>query len=69
MNAVILTAADRCDRCGAQAYVLLSVFVRDSGNRELLLCAHDYGLHESQLMHSGVRVVLDQRRQLQESEA
>lgn len=65
MNTVILTSADRCDRCGAQAYVLLSVFVRDSGNREPLLCAHDYRLHESQLMFSGLRVVLDQRRQLQ----
>ncbi len=69
MNVVILTAADRCDRCGAQAYVLLSVFVRDSGNRELLLCAHDYRLHESELMHSGVQVVLDQRRQLQQVES
>jgi hypothetical protein len=61
----VLSSADRCDRCGAQAYVLLSVFVPDSGNRELLLCAHHYRKHESQLVNSGVRVLLDQRRELQ----
>ena len=65
MKTVNLTAADRCDRCGAQAYVLLSVFVPDSGDRELLLCAHDYRQHEPQLLHLGVQVLLDQRRQLQ----
>jgi hypothetical protein len=64
MTTVVLTAADRCDRCGAQAYVLLSVFVRTSGNRELLLCSHHYGQHERQLVQAGVRVLLDQRRQL-----
>ena len=31
-----LTAADRCDRCGAQAYIL----VRLAGGGELLFCAH-----------------------------
>lgn len=65
MTSVVLTAVDRCDRCGAQAYVLLSVFVPKSGDRELLLCAHDYRRHERELLRSGVRVVLDQRRQLQ----
>ena len=34
--AVSLTAADRCDRCGAQAYVRV---VLASGS-ELLFCAH-----------------------------
>lgn len=65
MTTVALTTIDRCDRCGAQAYVLLSVFVPDSGERELLLCAHDFRAHEHQLAHSGVRVILDQRRQLE----
>ena len=65
MTTVALTPADRCDRCGAQAYVLLSVFVPDAGDRELCLCAHDFRQHERQLVHSGVRVILDQRRQLQ----
>jgi hypothetical protein len=65
----VLSSADRCDRCGAQAYVLLSVFVPDSGNRELLLCAHHYRQHERGLAHSGVRVLLDQRRQLQQMDS
>lgn len=68
MTTVVLTPADRCDRCGAQAYVLLSVFVPNSGDRELLLCAHDYRRHEPQLLMSGVQVLLDQRRQLQQVE-
>ena len=33
-----LTAADRCDRCGAQAYVRV---VMPSGN-ELFFCGHHY---------------------------
>lgn len=66
MTTVTLTAADRCDRCGAQAYVLLNVFVPSSGDRELALCAHHYQQHERQLLRSGVRVLLDQRRQLQQ---
>jgi len=69
VTTIVLTAADRCDRCGAQAYVLLGVCVPNSGNRELLLCAHDYRQHERQLMHDGVRVLLDQRRQLQNQES
>ena len=69
MTTVVLTPADRCDRCGAQSYVLLSVFVPDSGDRELLLCAHHYRQHERHLAHSGVRVLLDQRRQLQPVES
>ncbi|MDQ1484038.1 MAG: hypothetical protein QOF35_2114 [Actinomycetota bacterium] len=69
MTTVVLTAAHRCDRCSAQAYVLLSVFVRGAGDRELFLCAHHYRKHEGELMRSGVRVVLDQRRQLQMEES
>jgi len=65
MTTVVLTAADRCDRCGVRAYVLLSVFVPASGDRELLLCSHHYRQHERQLVRSGVRVLLDERRQLQ----
>ena len=66
MTMVDLTTADRCDRCCAQAYVMLSVFVPGSGDRELLLCAHHYQQHERELAHSGVRVLLDQRRLLQQ---
>lgn len=40
-----LTAADRCDRCGAQAYVR----VRLTSGGELLFCAHHARRYESQL--------------------
>jgi ribosomal protein S14 len=40
-----LTAADRCDRCGAQAYVRATM---ESGF-DLLLCAHHFRENESRL--------------------
>ena len=41
-----LTAADRCDRCGAQAYVRV---VLESSGGELLFCGHHARKHEPQL--------------------
>jgi hypothetical protein len=69
MTTLVLTAADRCDRCSARAYVLVSVSVPDGGDHELLFCAHHYQQHERQLLLSGARVRLDQRRQLQNQES
>lgn len=40
-----LSAADRCDRCGARAYV--RVFLPGGG--ELLFCAHHGRAHEAAL--------------------
>ncbi|GAA4909583.1 DUF7455 domain-containing protein [Streptomonospora salina] len=40
-----LTAADRCDRCGAQAYVRV---VLNSGG-ELLFCAHHMREHDASI--------------------
>ena len=40
-----LTAADRCDRCGAQAYIRVTM---PSGG-ELLFCAHHGRAHEARL--------------------
>ena len=40
-----LTAADRCDRCGAQAYIRVTM---PSGG-ELLFCAHHGHAHEARL--------------------
>ena len=40
-----LTAMDRCDRCGAQAYVRVLL----PGFRELLFCAHHNRKHASAL--------------------
>lgn len=39
-----LTAADRCDACGAQAYVRVEV-----SNGELLFCAHHAKKHQEKL--------------------
>ncbi|MFN8077415.1 MAG: hypothetical protein U0Q15_18615 [Kineosporiaceae bacterium] len=40
-----LTAADRCDRCGARAYVRVLL----PGGGELLFCAHHGRAHEAAL--------------------
>jgi hypothetical protein len=48
-----LTAADRCDRCGAQAYVL----VRLLSGGELLFCAHHAKQYESGLRPLAVEFV------------
>ena len=40
-----LTAGDRCDRCGAQAYLR----VRMPSGGELLFCAHHGQAHEAKL--------------------
>lgn len=45
LTAAPLTAADRCDRCGARAYIRV---VLASGG-ELLFCAHHGRRHEAAL--------------------
>lgn len=40
-----LTAADRCDRCGAQAYLRMTM---PSGG-ELLFCAHHARAHQDKI--------------------
>jgi hypothetical protein len=40
-----LTASDRCDRCGAQAYVRVTL----AGGLDLLFCAHHNKEHEDKL--------------------
>ena len=40
-----LTAADRCDRCGAQAYVRATM----TSGFDLLLCAHHFRENEDRL--------------------
>jgi hypothetical protein len=47
-----LTAADRCDRCGAQAYVRATM---ESGF-DLLLCAHHFHENETRLREVAVRI-------------
>ncbi len=40
-----LTAADRCDRCGAQAYLRVTL----TSGGELLFCAHHAKAHSDKL--------------------
>ena len=45
-----LTAADRCDRCGARAYVRVTL----TGGGELLFCVHHARMHEESLRRVAV---------------
>lgn len=47
-----LTVADRCDRCGAQAYLRVTL---PSGG-ELLFCAHHARAHEDKLKQVALRI-------------
>ena len=48
----LLTVVDRCDRCGAQAYVRVLL----PGRRELLFCAHHNRQHASALAKIAVGI-------------
>ena len=45
LTAPKLSSLDRCDRCGAQAYVRVTL----GGGGELLFCAHHARQHEEKL--------------------
>ncbi|RMB60066.1 DUF7455 domain-containing protein [Tessaracoccus antarcticus] len=47
-----LTARDRCDRCGAQAY--MRVILRSGG--ELMFCAHHAAAHRDKLTQVAERI-------------
>lgn len=49
----VLNATDRCDRCRAQAYVLVEL----EGGSTLLFCGHHWGTHEAALTPQSQRVV------------
>ena len=51
-NSQPLTTLDRCDRCGAQAYLRIEL----AGGSELLFCAHHSRKHEQQLRSIAVSV-------------
>ena len=52
-NTAALSAADRCDRCGAQAY--LRVELQSGG--ELLFCAHHAREHGDKLKEVALKVI------------
>lgn len=51
-SATTLTAGDRCDRCGAQAYLRVEL----AGGAELLFCAHHAREHGDKLREIAVSV-------------
>ncbi len=59
-----LTAADRCDRCGAQAYVR----ARLASGGELLFCGHHGREHLPKLQHLATHIE-DETDRLQETGA
>jgi hypothetical protein len=61
MTTAPLTVADRCDRCGAQAYVRV---VLPSG--ELLFCAHHARRHSSAFQDVAVHVQDETERLIEE---
>ena len=48
-----LTALDRCDRCGAQAYVRVTL----ANGGDLLFCGHHFRAHEDKLRISAAQVI------------
>lgn len=50
--AIPLTATDRCDRCGAPAYVRATM----TSGFDLLFCAHHWRENESQLREIGAAI-------------
>ncbi|HEV7935331.1 MAG TPA: hypothetical protein VGP70_23835 [Actinomadura sp.] len=59
-----LTAADRCDRCGAQAYVRAVL----AGGGDLLFCAH-HGRKYSEALRSNGADIQDETDRLVETPA
>jgi hypothetical protein len=50
------TAADRCDRCGAQAYHV----ARHEGRSDLYFCKHHMRDHKDALLDTGWKIISDQ---------
>jgi len=57
-----MTKADRCDRCGAEAF-----FLAMRGSAHLLFCNHHGRFHAPALIHQGWEI-LDESHRLTESE-
>ncbi|HEY0486814.1 MAG TPA: hypothetical protein VGD72_11250 [Mycobacteriales bacterium] len=57
-----LVRGDRCDRCGAQAFVQATM----ASGLELLFCGHHFSEHEVGLVAQGATVTIDERDTLNE---
>jgi len=56
-----LTRQDRCDRCGAQAYVKATL----ADGLDLLFCGHHFRAHEAKLVAAGA-TIQDERHRIDE---
>ncbi len=63
LTAEPLTAVDRCDRCGAQAYVRVTM----PAGSELLFCAH-HGREYAPKLRELDAAILDESERLDESQ-
>ena len=63
MTSPELRLADRCDRCGAQAFVITEYPLPDGRSSHLLFCGHHYRANQEQL---ATHVVLDARDRINE---
>ena len=61
-----LTRQDRCDRCGAQAFVMATIPTADG--MELLFCGHHFRAHELKLVAAGA-TIQDERHRIDEQAA
>jgi hypothetical protein len=63
-----LVLQDRCDRCGAQAFVRVArkAFLQPGmfDPNDLIFCGHHYGRHELELMQQGFVLMSDQRAEI-----
>jgi len=62
-TATELTRQDRCDRCGAQAYVRATLPSADG--LQLLFCGHHFRAHELKLVAAGA-TIQDERHRIDE---
>lgn len=58
MMEATLTAADRCDRCGAQAYLRVTL----ASGGELLFCAHHARAHSDKLQQVALKITDETNR-------
>jgi hypothetical protein len=56
----VLKVADRCDRCNAQAFVLVNFM-----EGELYFCGHHFSKHELMLREKGYEII-DERYKINE---
>lgn len=60
-----LTLQDRCDRCGAQAFVRTEILSGDGHPTSLLWCGHHFATHEDKLLALAL-AIQDERGRINE---